>query len=67
MKSGIDIRKVLNQLNELDFNIAKDRHAFGEIYAGFLRELQSAGRTGDALTSDSELLLGRLHSSEQIS
>jgi restriction endonuclease Mrr len=32
MKSGINIRKVLNKLNEIDFNIAKDRHAFGELY-----------------------------------
>ena len=29
MKSGINIRKVLNKLNEIEFNIAKDRHAFG--------------------------------------
>ena len=32
MKSGINIRKVLNKLNEIDFNVAKDRHAFGELY-----------------------------------
>ncbi|MEO7673779.1 MAG: type I restriction-modification system subunit M N-terminal domain-containing protein [Pyrinomonadaceae bacterium] len=32
MKSGINIRKVLDKLNELDFNVAKDRHAFGELY-----------------------------------
>lgn len=50
MKSGTNIRKVLNKLNELDFNIARDRHAFGEIYESFLRELQSAGKSGEFYT-----------------
>ena len=47
MKSGINIRKVLNKLNEIDFNIAKDRHAFGELYETILKELQSAGKSGE--------------------
>ena len=50
MKSGINIRKVLNKLNEIDFNIAKDRHAFGELYEGILKELQSAGKSGEFYT-----------------
>ena len=50
MKSGINIRKVLNKLNELDFNIAKDRHAFGELYESILKELQSAGKSGEFYT-----------------
>lgn len=50
MKSGINIRKVLNKLNEVDFNIAKDRHAFGEIYETILKELQSAGKSGEFYT-----------------
>lgn len=50
MKSGTNIRKVLNKLNEIDFNIAKDRHAFGEIYEGILKELQSAGKSGEFYT-----------------
>lgn len=50
MKSGINIRKVLNKLNELDFNIAKERHAFGEIYEGILKDLQSAGKSGEYYT-----------------
>ncbi|MBN2615982.1 MAG: N-6 DNA methylase [Bacteroidales bacterium] len=50
MKSGINIRKVLNKLNELDFNIAKDRHAFGELYETILKELQSAGKSGEFYT-----------------
>jgi len=50
MKSGINIRKVLNKLNEMDFNVAKDRHAFGELYEGILKELQSAGKSGEFYT-----------------
>jgi len=50
MKSGINIRKVLNKLNEIDFNVAKDRHAFGEIYESILKELQSAGKSGEFYT-----------------
>jgi len=47
MKSGINIRKVLNKLNELNFNIAKERHTFGEIYEGILKDLQNAGKSGE--------------------
>jgi type I restriction enzyme M protein len=50
MKSGINIRKVLNKLNELDFNVAKERHAFGELYEGILKDLQSAGKSGEFYT-----------------
>ncbi len=50
MKSGINIRKVLNKLNEIDFNMAKDRHAFGEIYESILKDLQSAGKSGEFYT-----------------
>lgn len=50
MKSGICVRKVLNKLNELDFNVAEDRHLFGDIYEGMLKELQSAGKSGEFYT-----------------
>ena len=50
MKSGINIRKVLNKLNEMDFNVAKDRHAFGELYENILKGLQSAGKSGEFYT-----------------
>jgi type I restriction enzyme M protein len=50
MKSGTNIRKVLNKLNEMDFNIAKDRHAFGELYETILKGLQSAGNSGEFYT-----------------
>lgn len=50
MKSGINLRKVLNKLNELDFNIAKERHAFGELYESILKDLQNAGKSGEFYT-----------------
>ena len=40
----------MNKLNEIDFNIAKDRHAFGELYETILKELQSAGKSGEFYT-----------------
>jgi len=58
MKSGINIRKVLNKLNEIDFNIAKDRHAFGELYETILKELQSAGKSGEFYTPRAITQLG---------
>jgi type I restriction enzyme M protein len=50
MKSGINIRKVLNKLNEIDFNNTKDKHAFGDVYEGLLKDLQSAGKSGEFYT-----------------
>lgn len=50
MKSGINIRKVLNKLNKIDFNIASERHLFGEIYETVLQELQNAGDYGEFYT-----------------
>jgi type I restriction enzyme M protein len=37
---------VLNKLNEMDFNVAKDRQAFGELYEKHPEGLQSAGNSG---------------------
>ncbi len=50
MKSGINLRRVLNKLNGLDFNVAEERHLFGDIYEGILKELQSAGKSGEFYT-----------------
>jgi len=41
---------VLNKLNEIDFNIASERHLFGELYETILQELQSAGDYGEFYT-----------------
>jgi type I restriction enzyme M protein len=50
MKSGTNLRKVLNKLNEIDFNKAKERHLFGDFYEQMLKELQSAGAYGEFYT-----------------
>jgi type I restriction enzyme M protein len=50
MQSGTALRKVINKLNEVDFNIANERHLFGDIYEGILKELQSAGKSGEFYT-----------------
>jgi type I restriction enzyme M protein len=50
MKSGINLRKVINRLNGIDFNKASERHLFGEIYETILQELQNAGDYGEFYT-----------------
>lgn len=50
MKSGTALRKVLNKLNEIDFNKASERHLFGDLYETILKELQSAGDSGEFYT-----------------
>lgn len=50
MKSGTIIRQVINKLNEVNFNSSEDRHMFGDIYETILKELQSAGDSGEFYT-----------------
>ncbi len=50
MKSGTIIRQVINKLNEVNFNSSEDRHLFGDIYETILKELQSAGDSGEFYT-----------------
>ena len=50
IKSGTVLRKLLNKLNEIDFNKATERHLFGELYETILKELQSAGSSGEFYT-----------------
>jgi type I restriction enzyme M protein len=50
MKSGISFRRVLNKLNELDFNIAKEKHAFGDLYETILKDLQNNKTSGEFYT-----------------
>ena len=52
MKSGTNFRKVLNKLNEIDFNIAKDRHAFGELYETILKELKMRERVENSIRQE---------------
>lgn len=50
MKNGILLRQVINVINEIEFDDAEDRHMFGDIYEGILRDLQSAGNAGEFYT-----------------
>ena len=50
MKDGILLRQVINIINEIEFDDAQDRHMFGDIYEGILKDLQSAGNAGEFYT-----------------
>ena len=50
MKSGFELRKVINQLNGFDFNNNEDRHIFGTVYESILVELRDAGNKGEYYT-----------------
>lgn len=50
MKSGTQMRKVINKLNEINFNHKADQDQFGKIYEDLLLSLQSAGNAGEFYT-----------------
>ena len=50
MKSGTLIRQVINKVNEINFNNQGERHLFNDIYETILKELQSAGSSGEYYT-----------------
>lgn len=50
MKNGTLLRQVVNIINEIEFDDADDRHTFGDIYEGILKDLQSAGNAGEFYT-----------------
>lgn len=50
MKSGYEMRKVINELNKIDFNSSKDKQVFGNIYESILVELRDAGNKGEYYT-----------------
>ena len=51
MKSGNLFRQVINEINKIDFSKNnKDRHVFNDIYETILKELQSAGSSGEYYT-----------------
>lgn len=50
MKDGVLLRQLLNIVDELDLSDYAEIHAFGEIYESILRELQSAGSSGEFYT-----------------
>lgn len=50
MKDGTLLRQVVNIVEEIEFDDAADRHTFGDIYEGILKDLQSAGHAGEFYT-----------------
>lgn len=50
MKNGTLLRQVINMLNEVDFTEYEERHAFNDIYENILKDLQSAGSSGEFYT-----------------
>jgi type I restriction enzyme M protein len=62
MKNGTLLRQVVNVVDEIDFSDAEDRHTFGDIYEGILKDLQSAGHAGEFYTPRAltDFIVGRL-------
>jgi type I restriction enzyme M protein len=50
MKSGTLLRQVVNKINSINFNARSDRHQFNDLYEKLLRDLQSAGNSGEYYT-----------------
>lgn len=50
MKDGVYLRQVIDVIDEIEFDDVKESHAFGFIYEEILRELQSAGSSGEFYT-----------------
>lgn len=50
MKDGVQLRQVLNIIDGLNFSDYEESHAFGEIYETILKEMQSAGSSGEFYT-----------------
>lgn len=50
MKDGVLLRQIINVIDDVDFGDYNESHAFGEIYETILKELQSAGSSGEFYT-----------------
>ena len=50
MKDGVLLRQIINIIDELDLEDYEESHAFGDIYENILKELQSAGSSGEFYT-----------------
>ena len=50
MKDGVYLRQVIDIIDEIEFDDVKESHAFGDIYEDLLKELQSAGSSGEFYT-----------------
>lgn len=50
MKNGTLFRQVINEINKIDLNNTNESHVFNDIYESILKELQSAGSSGEYYT-----------------
>ncbi|MGP1393403.1 MAG: type I restriction-modification system subunit M [Candidatus Cryptobacteroides sp.] len=50
MKDGVLLRQVVNVIDQLNLGDYEESHAFGEIYETILKEMQSAGSSGEFYT-----------------
>lgn len=50
MKDGVYLRQVIDVVDEVEFDDVKESHDFGFVYEEILRELQSAGSSGEFYT-----------------
>ena len=50
MKDGILLRQVINIIDEIDFGNYNEKHIFNEIYEQILKDIQSAGNSGEFYT-----------------
>ena len=50
MKNGTLIRQVVDVMEKIDFGSYEERHAFNDIYETILKDLQSAGNSGEYYT-----------------
>ena len=50
MKDGVHLRQVIDIINEIEFDDVKESHDFGFVYEEILRDLQSAGSSGEFYT-----------------
>lgn len=50
MKNGVLLKKVIGQIDQIDFNSRQEKHLFNDIYEQMLRDLQSAGNSGEFYT-----------------
>lgn len=46
MKDGVKLRDLINEIADIDFDNANDKHEFNDIYEGLLKELQKGGKDG---------------------
>lgn len=50
MKEGVYLRQVIDIIDEIEFDDVKESHDFGFVYEEILRDLQSAGSSGEFYT-----------------